>query len=134
MDWLWIVQLAMNLAFALLLVFYRKERTVAAAPAHSPVAEWEEELFTLKKKAEERLRFLVNLCEQAQQILLRHKENGISSKASLEEEELRSLRSNPSQGAAYESIPSVQELEVRKQSIRPSVPVDLRTLLRDQLS
>ncbi len=133
MDWLWIVQLAMNLAFALLLLFYRRERTVIA-PVQAPVRDWEEELFALKKKAEERLRFLVHLCEQAQTILLRHQENGIASKASLEEEELRSLRAHPSQGAAYESIPSVQELEARKQATRPSVPVDLRTLLRDQLS
>ncbi len=141
MEWLWIIQLGINLLFGIALFVWWKEKLSTPAIVDAVTVEnkdlslyWEKELFQLKKKSEERLRALATLCEQAQSILSRHAAEGSMLYASQEEQELKALRKEPLPKTPSESIPSVKELEVRKQSVRPQIPLDLRSLLRDQLS
>lgn len=142
MEWLWIIQLGINLIGVMVLFVWWKERGVQpnadlaerAEAWAKQVENWERESAILRKKTEDQLRFLVQLCEQAHAILMKHAPDGVVGAASLEEEELKALRNPPVPSAPKSSIPSVQELETAKRTLRPEIPLDLRSLLRDQLT
>lgn len=141
MEWLWIIQLGINLIWVATLFVWWKERgstqsqliSERASQLEMQAAQWEQDAALLKRKTEDQLRFLVRLCEQAHAILLRHGSAGVAT-VSLEEEELKALRNQATDTSPARTIPSVLELEARKQSIRPEIPLDLRSLLRDQLT
>lgn len=143
MEWLWIIQLLINIMVVISLLVWWKERTPLAGRSEAPftglehleqqASLLEKDAATYKKKTEDQLRFLVQLCEQAHTILSRNAADAATSAASLEEEELRALRKD-SADASRKNIPSVQELEARKEAIRAEIPMDLRSLLRDQLT
>lgn len=139
MEWLWILQLGFNLVGAVSLIVWWKGRA-AANTQPGALQDWdaqaqelEREVLLYRKKAEDQLRFLIQVCEQAHSILMRQAQQPEPSPVSLEEQELRALRAAPPV-ASSRSIPSVQELEVRKQAVRAEIPIDLRSLLRDQLT
>lgn len=147
MEWLWVIQLFINLILVNSLFVWWKDRQArplaeaqSAARAdldalEAQARQIEKDAALYRRRMEEQLRFLTQLCEQAQAILMRHAADGVALSASLEEEELKALRDPASQlPRASTSIPSVQELEVKKQAMRPEIPLDLRSLLRDQLT
>ncbi len=135
---LWIIQLMINcLVVAFVLYSWRQaaHRTLhhSAASTADPNAllHWEREILLCKKKTDDQLRTLSLLCEKAQAILGTDTEVSPSR----EEEELKSIRAKGSFGASKGgAIPSVQELEIKKASLRTEIPLDLRKVLRDQLS
>lgn len=144
MEWLWIVQLMINISIVLVLVFRSRPRTAVTeegvAVAESALIQietnaelLEREVAAYRKKTEDQLRFLVHLCEQAHRILTKHSIEA-NTTASLEEEELKALRNRALPSAAQRAIPSVAELEARKAALRAEIPMDLRSLLRDQLT
>lgn len=139
MEWLWIIQLFINVIVVIALVVRWRDRATVSAPAddgHSLglARQWETDLTQYRKKTEDQLRFLVGLCEQAHSILMRHAQSAHPGPASLEEEELKALRQSPLSAPVTRNIPSVQELEVKKKAARAEIPLDLRSLLRDQLT
>jgi hypothetical protein len=139
MEWLWIIQLGINLIVVVALFVWWKERGTPSTGTQAmdlaiQAQQWEHDAANLRKKQEDQLRFLIQVCEQAHSILLRHGGNGPIAPASLEEQELKALRNPPAAAALQRNIPSVQELEVRKQAVRLEIPMDLRSLLRDQLT
>ncbi len=139
MEWLWIIQLGINLMVVVALFVWWKERAIPLAGARGAewemqTQQWEHDAAALRKRTEDQLRFLVQLCEQAHTILLRHNGDPSIAAASLEEQELKALRNPTIEPVLARSIPSVQELEVRKQAVRLEIPMDLRSLLRDQLT
>lgn len=134
---LWIIQLVINcLVVAFILHSWRQatRRTLVqpAAPAtdSNALLHWEREILLCKKKTDEQLRALSLLCEKAEAIL----GTDAQISPSKEEEELKSIRSKISFGASKAAIPSVQELEIKKAALRTEIPLDLRKVLRDQLS
>ncbi|MBY0371548.1 hypothetical protein K2X33_12745, partial [bacterium] len=80
------------------------------------------------------LKALSRVCDRAQAVLTRQETQNNFGPPSAEEEELRALRASPVRQQSASVIPSVRELEDRKQALRPRMAVDLRSLLRDQLS
>lgn len=141
MEWLWIVQLVINALVVVAICLWLKERNeIAETPAVSvEMPDWQEltrglreESLALRRQVEGELKTLAGLCERTQSLVARQQAPAFSP--SLEEEELRALKNHPVQHQPAAAIPSVHELEVRKQATRPQMPLDLRSLLRDQLS
>jgi hypothetical protein len=140
---LWVIQLIINVLLVTFIFVWWRERALrkmvepstenlAVNVLHSPVGHWEKEILLYKKKNEDQLKTLSSLCEKAQAILTQHASEALSP--SSEEEELRSLKLRAPFQTGGRSIPSVQELEIRKQAVKTEIPFDLRSLLRDQLS
>ncbi len=139
MEWLWIIQLFINVIVVIALVVrWRDSASVGAASQDGFSAgvsrQWEADLAQYRKKTEDQLRFLVGLCEQAHSILMRHAQDATPGTASLEEAELKAMRQSPVSHTVLRAIPSVQELEAKKKAARAEIPLDLRSLLRDQLT
>ncbi len=139
MEWLWIIQLFINVIVVMALIVRWRERSPVSAAVDDGLSsglsrQWETDLSQYRRKTEDQLRFLVGLCEQAHSILMRHAQTAQPGTASLEEEELKALRQSPVAAAVTRNIPSVQDLEAKKKAARAEIPLDLRSLLRDQLT
>jgi hypothetical protein len=146
MDWLWVIQLVLNIFLLNSIFAWWKERKDSSfADLQSAVRADMEALETqarqiekdaalVRRQTEDQLQVLNNICQQAQAILLRHSTDGVVLTPSLEEQELKALRDPLIELPRAGTIPSVQELQARKQAIRPEIPLDLRSLLRDQLT
>jgi hypothetical protein len=134
---LWIIQLLINcFVVAFVLHTWRQaanrkfSHSVASPVDTSALLHWEREVLLCKKKTDDQLRALSLLCEKAQAIL--GTETEVSP--SREEEELKSIRSKVAFVDSKRMIPSIQELEIKKASLKTEIPLDLRKVLRDQLS
>lgn len=139
MEWLWIIQLFINVIVVIALIVRWRDRTEVTTPLDDGHTvglsrQWESDLNQYRKKTEDQLRFLVGLCEQAHSILMRHAQTAQPGTASLEETELKALRQSPLSVPVMRNIPSVQDLEAKKKAARAEIPLDLRSLLRDQLT
>ncbi len=146
MEWLWIIQAVLDLVMASLAFAVWKDRgsrqqvpedfgSVELAAFQNQVSQFEKDALAYRRRMEEQLRYLSDVCEQAQGILTRNTHNGAALSPSMEEEELKAMRLSSAYIARHGGpIPSVQELELRKAAIRPEIPMDLRSLLRDQLT
>ena len=91
-------------------------------------AEWELEIQKYREKFEESLKTLHGICEQANRILRQNKP--LISLHSREENELKEASlEKPSQ-----KIPSLEQIENTKIRLKSDIPIDLKTLLKDQLA
>lgn len=134
---LWIIQLLINcLVVAFVVHSWRNATNRSLSHSLTPAVDsnallhWEREILLCKKKTDDQLKALSLLCEKAEAIL------GTDTQVSpsKEEEELKSIRSKGAFGVSKAAIPSVQELEIKKASLKTEIPLDLRKVLRDQLS
>jgi hypothetical protein len=91
--------------------------------------DWETQIQTQKNVFDERIRSLNSICEQAGKILRQSRVAPGTCGTSKEENEIRETIT-----AQIEKLPSIQQIEQTRQRIKSDIPIDLRSVLRDQLA
>lgn len=153
MSWIWMAQLALDVALIFTIMSLLKpdrrratedasdERITAALNVlETRALQLEKDIQQYRKTIDEQLAGLLGLCDQARQIIDRNQTRVTSFTPSWEEEELKGTRlvappSSAAESAAVEpKIPTLQELEQTRQRHREEVALDLKTILRDQLA
>lgn len=136
---LWITQALFNVAligFGLYLyrrVAYSKaERRLQASLSvlEARAAEIESDLSAARASALTQVESMRRICQGAQQILDKAREAS-SAPASLEERELKDLAQK---SLPLREVPTLKQLEEARARVPSALPLDLKTLLREQLA
>lgn len=147
-DYFWILQLGCNLLFGMGLVWLwirnwraREETRVAMSRFVGEYgAQLERQGREYLIKMEAKLKNLARICTLAEKILEppvpmgREQAPKVVSDLSTKTEEEKELLSLVQSRSESTTIPTVDELQKTKQRLQKEVSVDLRTLLREQLS
>ena len=143
MEWLWLLQIIINFGVIVALVSWWKDR--AKSDSSGAVESQLLQLQALSSKQHQEwqskravldthLQSLVGVCTKAKALLDGQTALSPSLGVSDEEQDLRTMASHRGSSTTARSIPSVKELEARQRAANATIPLDLRALLRDQLS
>jgi len=136
MGFLTLLQWMLNLGCASILgwLLWRRRDLFTAAPTEQHILQkWKEEWALEKENQEQQIAMQVRslrlLCEQTKK-LLEEKQNSLTIfPSSQEENEIRRAL----QEKAEPIIPTLSEFEAQKQRLRQEAPLDLKTILNQQL-
>ncbi|MCB9254986.1 MAG: hypothetical protein H6617_09915 [Bdellovibrionaceae bacterium] len=139
MEWIWFIQLSVNICLAFALWWVHKshqqsdeERAKATACVNvlqARVDECEQKLRAYEARMKSQLQRLIYICERAEEVIEQTRVPNIQLAATVEQKELASFTfSNEKE------IPSLQEVERTRERLTNESPVDLRTLLSHQLA
>jgi hypothetical protein len=132
MTFLILLQSVLDCAIVFWLVrqYLESRRAPVVEKAALPDAgEWEKAIERYRAQCDDSLKRLHSICDQAARILQQNK--GTNSLQSKEENELKEVaESKPS----LHKIPSLEQIESTRVRLKKDIPIDLRTLLKDQLA
>ena len=143
MDWTDLIQWMLNFAFLSAFVWRhfqdKKVKThpidekirLAMIEADTRLRNWEIELKNSRTRFEEQTRSLESLTDQVNRLLKQGKLNQFSFPQSAEEQELKGALQSTHEPA---QIPTLHQIENTKRRLKTESPLDLRTLLKDQLA
>jgi len=163
MTWIVVLQMLVNLVLISGLVWVWNERNNQVSPAPDPelsslklalerrVIQAEEEIRKHGERAQEQIRHLSRIAEEASRLLKKAQTPAYNFAPSVEEcelkaaltvdsgmEGLRHLNHEETVASPHEqsgkSIPTLAQLERTRQRLKSDISVDLRTLLKDQLA
>lgn len=155
MSWIWITQIALDLAFIFTLMALLKpdnkkaieESTiddkiaVALQGMENRTRQLERDILQYRKTIEEQQSALLGLYEKARQLIEQNENRLTTYSPSWEEQEFKATavtvaeKAEPVSSASSEpKIPTLQELEQTRERHRHEVNLDLKTILRDQLA
>jgi len=125
-----VLQALVDVALIYLVVkmFLAPQRT-SENPTLPDLGEWEKSLSRYRAQCDDSLKRLHQICDQASRILQQNK--GTSTLHSKEESELREVADAKS---ASHKIPSLEQIENTRARLKKDIPIDLKTLLKDQLA
>jgi hypothetical protein len=109
------------------------------------IAHFEQDIRHYTERAQEQLRAMTRVTEEAARILRRAQTPPVQFSPSTEECELKAALTVESDGGAHgekssipgnshRAIPTLADLERTRQRLKSDISVDLRTLLKDQLA
>ena len=139
---LWTVQLAFDMMAAVFIAkWFLTQRDQAINPPEQKIealiqviqqraGEWEKAAQQNKTRAEQQLRALARICEQANQTLSRAKLHNGSLVPSEEENELRAFSAPTDE----EKIPSLEQIQKTRKRIKNEMALSLKALLSEQLN
>lgn len=153
MTWIWIVQLALDVALILtVMALWKPERQSSSEDSASEgritaslnvletrALQLEKDIQGYRKTIDEQLTTLLAICDQARQILDKGQARVTNFLPSLEEDELRVTPTEIIPAPVEPSItalkiPTLQELEAVRLRHRSDITLDLKTILKDQLA
>jgi hypothetical protein len=108
---------------------YLTSRRTVVTPSSPNVNEWETMMQEYRDRCDDSLKRLHHICEQANRILQQNK--SAPAIPSREENELKEVLSVK---PAVQKIPSLEQIENTRIRLKKDIPLDLKTLLKDQLA
>lgn len=139
MDWIWLVQLAVNVGLSLALWWVHKahqqsdeahaKATACVNVLQARVDECEQKLKSYEAQMKCQLERLLKICDRAEEVIEQSRVPNIQLTSTVEQKELVSfVYSNEKE------IPSLKDVEKTRERLTSESSVDLRTLLSHQLA
>ena len=146
MDWIWLIQLAIDVGLIVgIMILFKpskdleaedRERRIRelAEALERRVEELERELSKNRQAFEEQTQRLQHICRQARDLLDQGQVRITAFAPSQEEFELKGIRKEQTVDSAEHKIQTLKEMEDSQDQPRKDMELDLKTILRSQLA